>query len=197
MISKMINKNMSGLPSFKKVGALTFILLAVISVSCKEEAPPALPDFCSEPAVEKKSQQNSGYALQGSVSFEADVLPILKSNTTGKVYKCTVCHGYMLKEDAITEKSARNIVKFSTDKSMPLSKEEGATSDKVQEADIAILNQWVTEKFTQTSGTPDPKSTETQPGTTDVDKPAESPATNNGTSPSSGDAKAGPPKTKC
>ncbi len=152
------SQNSTALSSSKRNALLLGASLGVFALSCKQQAPPAVPDFCGE----HSNTEGSSLKLQDStLSYEKDILPILSSAAEGKNYGCTECHKGDKKinpEDKITAETMLTSIK---NQSMP----KGEAYDQVSADEIATIEKWINEKFStpdiQSSANPGPDSTTT------------------------------------
>jgi hypothetical protein len=71
-------------------------------------------------------------------TFTRDVLPLLSSTATGRIYKCTVCHRAYTDYDVVSQPATlqRILSRIGPGGNMPLNE------DPVKSADIEMLREW-------------------------------------------------------
>ena len=120
----------------------------------------------------KCASANSSTALSladQTVTFYKDILPILSSQQTGKVYKCTTCHAHYAKPEGLNNVPELNrVVESMRNGRMP------RVGTRVPEDSIKLFSAWQIQGFpagepanlspkTQATGTPTSSSSTPQP----------------------------------
>jgi hypothetical protein len=122
---------------------LTLAVFGFCTVGC-DGAEPAerTPLAETQTASGSATKEKPSAAKSAAVSFAKDVLPILKSRTEGKVYKCVICHPDYEKLDNVRKPDViKDVIRSMEEGSMPI----GGT--QVAESDIALLKKWVKDGY--------------------------------------------------
>ena len=134
--------------SWNSYSRFAYIAILVIGglMSCSVEPPPELPQTgaiqdgrSSDAPLEKKENLEP----EKTLSFRLNILPMLSSNKTGRVFKCTTCHPAYTQSETlkIPGKIAAIVQEVQPEGRMP------PNGDKFSPSDIQLLLDWQKQGF--------------------------------------------------
>lgn len=125
----------------------SMVIVGLAAASCSPEPLPELPQpgaiqngQVTEP---RESADQKPQEPQTTLSFRMDILPMLSSNKTGRVFKCTTCHPAYTSPETLKlpGKIAAIIQEVQPEGRMP------PNGDKFLPQDIQILLDWQNQGF--------------------------------------------------
>lgn len=157
-----------------RISNVLALALTALAASCNEppqqqsQTPQCTPSKAAS-LDETAAQSEDDTEPSTEVTFYGDLLPILASVETGKVYKCTTCHAHYEKPDGMNNvRELERVVESMKIGRMP------RVGDRVPSAKIELFTMWRLQGFKDGTPKTAARSDSTSPAQSQDAKPASS-----------------------
>jgi hypothetical protein len=142
--------------------AMLALITWISAASCQMPMEPLPPQACPKPSTSNLSDTHQLQLNNAKTpTFDDDILPLLSSVETGRVYKCTVCHAHYKSYDIVSTDARVDSILSSSgpDGTMPLK------GDKITASELNMVRAWRAAGFPKSAAnvrSPPPTSRPTQ-----------------------------------